>query len=907
MRTRPTPVPASTLGRSAALAVLLLLGTCRPPDLTASGGCIPWTEGSMSRRARGPDAVAGDVVAAAGDVPAEPADAGPPLVAALPSLRVHLALRPGGASPEADAVPRDDVFFSQLAAALAARPLFEPEPDLERLAEALARSAARRRDETAETAGRTTGLEPFLVVTVGLLRPAAGAAVTEPTYVVGLTLAARRTPEDRALDVPPAVHWQLDLPARAVRSARLVGTVAQAIEARAQVELDRELGGARELLDDPLLAERAATTEAQLFALGRLLYPDLVAALDAEAPARRAAAARVLARATDPDLRDAYHWMLTAEDPELRLAGLDGLWRLAAGAAPTLGPDDAGIPTPEQAWIVAPGETACRFGSAGEAEDPAPVAPRRAALEDQAEELRRCLADPDSRVARAGLVLLAEAGDAETAREVRAVLRRLDDPADEQLLWLALGRLGDRGTLPRLRALAGSDAPLADLAALTVARLGDRGADARVRALLAGADPRVRCAAAEALADSRDLQVAAQLVPLLAADQPPPVIRAAQETLRAMGEAAIPALVAALDGNEPSIAWSAAETLGAIGSADAVAPLAAKLVGLDAVLRDYIVEALGRIGEVEAIPALVAAFGGTPAYRNEAPILRAILSFGRRAVPALLEGLADEDPAVRAGALEALVRLEDADHADAVRPLLADADADVRRRAARYFVVAQDPAATEPLAELLADADETVAAAAAEALGTQGDAEARSALADAVGDGRGAVAAAAAAALAALGDAASVRAILDAGARLSAYDRGRIVEALVAFGRPAREPLLEALAVDRLRLVALEALDGLGLPVAVDTLARHRNDGRAAVREIVTRLLGRGGDPAAMDVLRDLLGDESPAVREAAVGAVTQLGGPEAAGLLRRALDDEQDEWVARAIRRALLHLGSVP
>ncbi|MBN1773306.1 MAG: HEAT repeat domain-containing protein [Deltaproteobacteria bacterium] len=907
MRTRSTrPARPHRRHPPVPLVLLVLLGTCRPPDLTASGGCIPWTEGSTSRRASVSDVGPPDVVAGAEDVPAGPPDAGPPRVAELPPLRVHLALRPGAAGAQADAVPRDDVFFSQLAAALAARPLFEPDPDLERVAEAAVRAAARRRSDDGETSGSSTGLEPFLVVTVGLLRPAAGAAVTEPTYVVGLTLAARRTLERRALDAPPAVQWQLDLPARAVRSARLVGTVAQAIEARAQVELDREVGAARELLDDPLLAERSVAAESQFFVLGRLFYPDLVEALDAERPEQRATAGRALARAADPDLLDAYRWMLTAEDPELRLAGLDGLWRLAAGRTPVLGETDEGIPAPDRAWIVAPGETACRFGSTAEA-DPSSVTTRRAALEDQAEELRRCLTDAEPHVARAGLVLLAEAGDAETARHVRAALRRLDDPDGENLLWLALGRLGDRGALPRLRSLAGGDDPLATVAALSVARLGDRSADPRLRTLLVDDDPRVRCAAAEALAGARDPAVASELVPLLAADQPTPVVRAAQAALLRMGETAVPALAAALDGAEPSVAWAAAETLGDIGSPAAVAPLTARLAGLDAVLRDYIVEALGRIGELRALPALVAAFGGTPAYRNEAPILRAIVSFGRQAVPALVDGLGSTDRAVRAGALEALVRLGDTDHTDEVRALLDDDDADVRRRAARYFATARSPQAVDSLAARLEDPDETVAAAAAETLGAYDDARARSALADAVADSRGTVAAAAARSLATLGDVASVRAILEAGARLSAYDRGRVVEALAAFGRPALAPSVEALASDRLRPVALEVLDGLDLPVTAETLGRYRKDGRPAVRELVTRLLGRSEDPAAIEPLRELLGDESPAVREAAVGAVTQLGGPEAAGLLRRALDDEQDEWVARAIRRALLHLGSVP
>ncbi|MBI5498855.1 MAG: HEAT repeat domain-containing protein [Deltaproteobacteria bacterium] len=826
--------------------------------------------------------------------------------AEVPPLRVRLALRPRAAAEDADPVTREDVFFSELAAALSSRPLFEADPEVARLSEGVARAAARRQEDGLLSSTRSSGLEPFLVVDVGLQRPAAGAAVTEPTYVVGLTLVIRRAAEREALDVPPGVRWELDLPARSVRSERLVGTVAQAIEARAQVELDREAAAGREVLADPLLGERPEEAEAALYALGRVSYGDLAQALEGSRPEARVVAAGALGRAGDPDLLSMYAALLRDGEPAIRLAGVEGFWRAARGAPPAVVETTDAVPAPGEAWLVPAGETACRFGADIDFGGGA-VPGRAAVLAEHLEELRGALGDPDPRVAHAVLVLLTESGDAEVRTAIREALRGVEGAAAQDLLAVALGRLGDRSAAPRLRQIVREGRELGPAAAVPLGRLGDRGADEALRGMLAATDERVRCAAAEALAGARDAASVEALMPLLSGEQPSQVVRAAEAALVAAGEPAIGPLGAALDAADPSIAWGAAEVLGAIGSEKAVPPLVAKLAGLDAVLRDYIVGALGAIGDVRALPELIAAFGGNPAYRNEQPILRAILLFGRRAIGALVEGLDSPDAAVRAGALEALVRLEDTEHVAAVLPLLEDADGLVRARAAAYFTAARDERAVEALSALLEGTDAEAAGEAAGALGAIGGSEARATLERALGAADGSIAAAAAQALARIGEAESVRAILDAASRMSAYDRGRLVEAIVSFGPAAREPLVEGLGGDRLRPAALQALDGLGIAVGVPLLAPYRADERASVRELVARLLGRTEDAAALEPLEVLLADSSPAVREAAVGAVTEVGGVDAAELLRSVLAGEKDDWVKRAIRRALLQLDSVP
>ena len=197
-------------------AALFAASTCRPPDLTASGGCIPGVDRVAVREEPEDAADAGGaaVVAAIRDGGDGAAVVPAP---AVPALRVRVAVRSGAARAGATPVGRDDPFVSRLAASLGTRPLFTTDPDIEALAERLARSAAGRDPGAAVPGDRTTRLEPFLVVTISFEASEPGAPVREPTYVVRLDLAIERTPADGPLETPPAVRWELELPARAVR------------------------------------------------------------------------------------------------------------------------------------------------------------------------------------------------------------------------------------------------------------------------------------------------------------------------------------------------------------------------------------------------------------------------------------------------------------------------------------------------------------------------------------------------------------------------------------------------------------------------------------------------------------------------------------------------------------------
>ena len=68
---------------------------------------------------------------------------------------------------------------------------------------------------------------------------------------------------------------------------------------------------------------------------------------------------------------------------------------------------------------------------------------------------------PFNRLFWAALVLLSELGDTETRSAIRTALREADDPKKQDVLAVALGRLGDRSVAPRLRVIVGEAGDLA--------------------------------------------------------------------------------------------------------------------------------------------------------------------------------------------------------------------------------------------------------------------------------------------------------------------------------------------------------------------------------------------------------------------------------------------------------------
>lgn len=76
-------------------------------------------------------------------------------------------------------------------------------------------------------------------------------------------------------------------------------------------------------------------------------------------------------------------------------------------------------------------------------------------------------------------------------------------------------------------------------------------------------------------------------------------------TLRAQGNAALPTLIAALDGTEDESRFRAAATLGYIGNPAAIPPLVETGRGAGYEVKLNCVWALGQIGDAQAIPPLL--------------------------------------------------------------------------------------------------------------------------------------------------------------------------------------------------------------------------------------------------------------------------------------------------------------
>ena len=170
------------------------------------------------------------------------------------------------------------------------------------------------------------------------------------------------------------------------------------------------------------------------------------------------------------------------------------------------------------------------------------------------------------------------------------------------------------------------------------------------------------------------------------------------------------------------------------------------------------------------------------------------------------DALHDDDPAVRATALGALVRLRAAT-ADDVRGALHDADPDVRRRAAEDAARSGTDVGAD-LVALLDDADPGVVEAAAFALGELSPPEpsAVAALAAVATHDDVLVREAVVAALGSIGDDAGLPAVLRATEDVATVRR-RAVLALSAFDGPDVEAALQRLATDRDRQVRQAAED----------------------------------------------------------------------------------------------------
>jgi HEAT repeat protein len=161
-------------------------------------------------------------------------------------------------------------------------------------------------------------------------------------------------------------------------------------------------------------------------------------------------------------------------------------------------------------------------------------------------------------------------------------------------------------------------------------------------------------------------------------------------------EAVEPALVAALEDRNPEVRQAAVQAFVGVGSRDPA-----------------------------AIPALIAMLRD-PTLHGPNASRQALLTFGDRAIPALLEAARDKDPDVRAAAFEVLPHVGPGGREDvraAVKEALKDPDTRVRLTAAEDFLMVEHDSAKAlggalPVAEAgMKDTDPAVRFAAVQALG----------------------------------------------------------------------------------------------------------------------------------------------------------------------------------------------
>lgn len=467
--------------------------------------------------------------------------------------------------------------------------------------------------------------------------------------------------------------------------------------------------------------------------------------------------------------------------------------------------------------------------------------------------------------------------------------------------------------------------------------MGAPAVDPLIRALR-GDDDRIR---SEAAATLGEIGLPAAVGPLVDALASSAVAPAAADALVAIGKPAVLPVLALLERETGAVRETAVEVLGRLGAPEAVPAIVGlarsggdrlhrkavdALVGIGAPAVDALIPLLGEEGDGYAgaaaaltaignvsVPPLIGALedenartrmgaalvlkrlGWVPAgVEEQAAHLIAlqqwpdVAALGAAAVTPLAARLADPDPAVQAGAADALVRIG-APAAPPLVRLLGDA---ILRRAAGDTLVRIGEPAVEPLIGVLEE--EGPGRAATEALVRIGR-PAAGALVLVLGDpGKGE---AAAEILGAMGEA-SLDTLIEALGDDDALVRQRAGDLLLAFDEAAIAPLVGALghSAAAVRQGATDTLARAGAP-AVPALTEALEDERYHTRLGAAEVLGRiGWVPATEgETIRYLIAKEQWA-------SVAEIGG-RAVEPLMRTLNDP-DSAVQMGAARALGMIG---
>lgn len=270
------------------------------------------------------------------------------------------------------------------------------------------------------------------------------------------------------------------------------------------------------------------------------------------------------------------------------------------------------------------------------------------------------LEDDKADVRIATIAQLEELGD---RRAVIPLVARFGDTAPEarRSAVRAVGRLGDPSAVPALIRLIND--PNEDVRTAAVGSLGLLGAvdaiDALTDQLTTGSDSyrqKVAYALGQIAAVPRSGKAGEDAMRTLVENLAAPTSRnAAREALRVAGKAAVPALVAHLQGRIHGDPATAVALLTEIGDARAIPALAAELER-GRVATPLVLKALGATGDPQALVPVLGALGSKDAAIRLAAMeaLRPLLGSDARAGDVLIEHLGDDDLEVRVLAAEYL-------------------------------------------------------------------------------------------------------------------------------------------------------------------------------------------------------------------------------------------------------------
>ena len=594
--------------------------------------------------------------------------------------------------------------------------------------------------------------------------------------------------------------------------------------------------GHAEVDAEALASDDASKRHDAVEALGRydieLSQKYLLKALDDPEEKVRLEAARALGRNGALAAVPAMIEWLANPKPEVRsvaAAALGGIGGTEATAALTrsLSDPDAAVRK----------DTVRALGAIGARGNPTVVIALIPRLEDDKAEVRNATIDQLEKLGDRRAVIPLVARFSDTGVSVRAAAVR------------AIGRLGDRSAVPALIRLMNDPDESVRMAA--VGSLGGLGAvdaiDALTEQLSSGGDA-YRAKVAYALgqiagasgAGTAGEDAMRTLVVNLA--QSPAARSAAKEALRVAGKAAVPALVAHLQGRLAGEPTTAVELLADSGDARATATLAAELER-------------GRV----AIPKVLRALGATGDPNALVPVLRA---------------LASKDPAIRLAAMNALRPLigADARAADVLIEHLSDDDLEIRVLAAEYLGLLKAGGAAARLAALAGPGNPLrLRRAAIDALGEIGRPEASKALVAILREEPRSLHRAAATALAYIADP-SALALLVAQAQA---DRG-----------PTRHEVVRAIGA---------TLRGRSDDRARDTLRKLVGEGSTAVSLAAIGGLAAAKNPADAPLLRTLVEQGGADRRRAAAWALGEMQDAGSIDALLGALSTRDDRLVGDA------------